>query len=133
MVPSLQLSGQLGRSLHRADRKYRLPLYRCGRRTLPQARTETAGNSLLFIRRCTEQDCAQPIPWLQACGTDEYLSPAYIIGAGFAMASICRAVAQLRGLGLRTLSAHWRNSFAAQSVADRVGIGKVVTGFLPED
>ncbi|MEV3965539.1 HAD-IC family P-type ATPase [Nocardia sp. NPDC050193] len=44
-----------------------------------------------------------------------------------------RAIAQLHGLGLRTLLLTGDNPFAAQSVADRVGIGEVVAGVLPED
>ncbi|WP_327147183.1 heavy metal translocating P-type ATPase [Nocardia sp. NBC_01329] len=44
-----------------------------------------------------------------------------------------RAIVQLHGLGLRTLLLTGDNPFAAQSVADRVGIGEVVAGVLPED
>ncbi|NKY57012.1 heavy metal translocating P-type ATPase [Nocardia flavorosea] len=44
-----------------------------------------------------------------------------------------RTVAQLHGLGLRTVLLTGDNPFAAQAVADQVGIGHVVAGVLPED
>ncbi|MCX0272943.1 cation-translocating P-type ATPase [Nocardia zapadnayensis] len=44
-----------------------------------------------------------------------------------------RAVAQLHGQGLRTVLMTGDNPFAAQAVADHVGIDHVVAGVLPED